>query len=45
VVVEDWISVEIEEMPQLVEGIRACSGLFHGLVHVSYLSRSTDLYQ
>jgi hypothetical protein len=44
VVVEDWISAEIEEIPQLVEGIRACSGPAHGLVLVSYLSHSADLY-
>jgi hypothetical protein len=44
VVVEDWVPAEIEEMPQSMEGIRACSGSVHGLVLVSYLSHSADLY-
>jgi len=43
-VVEDRISAEIEEMPQLMEGIRACSDSIHGLVLAFHLSRSADLY-
>lgn len=42
--VEDRVPAEIEEMPQFVEGIRACSSPVHGLALVSYLSRSADLY-
>jgi hypothetical protein len=44
-VVEDWITVEIEETLQFVEGIRACSYLFRGLALAPYLSRSADLLE
>jgi len=43
-VVEDWIPAEIEERRAPVEGIRACLGSIHGLVLVSYLSHSADLF-